>query len=162
MGLLSSTGSAAAALTLNSTPMRAANTTRSCMLWQENRWPTNATVTGAGCSQRVCEWVCLRRRVRAAQTSQRSSGGVKVQCSWWRLVTRFETTNFSSALPPKSPTLLYASPPVCHWRTGWWVYDEEWRVYVCMVFCGGGVCARAWKRRGDEGVRTQQMEPSNS
>lgn len=32
MGLLSSTGSTAAALTLNRTPIRAAKTTRSCML----------------------------------------------------------------------------------------------------------------------------------
>lgn len=83
--LLSSTGSTAAALTLNTTPMRAANTTRSCMLWRECRWPTRATVTGAGGSQRQCGCVCLcvcvwageSEQLRLAGDPEKNGGGEK-------------------------------------------------------------------------------------
>lgn len=154
MGLLSSTGSTAAALTLNTTPMRAANTTRSCMLWQECRWLTRATVTGAGGSQRhrECVTVCLSARVWAAQTCWKIQRRMlrKVERSWWQLLRRFGNPRcfFSSASKAPHSFICLSSPPtphplVCHWRSRWWVYD------------GGCMCACCW---GGVYVSTKEEE----
>lgn len=132
MGLLSSTGSTAAALTLNRTPMRAANTTRSCMLWQEYRWLTKE-------SHRECvrEWVsaCVRVRFR--------KGARDPVAEWWRKCSAVGGSwsqdlkaVMSLLLYLQSPSLFYMPlPPVCHWRTGWWVYDEGFVEGVCVCVC---------------------------
>lgn len=168
MGLLSSTGSTAAALTLNTTPMRAANTTRSCMLWQECRWPTRATVTGAGGSQRQCGcvWLCVcvwageSEQLRLAGDPEKNGGeeksGVQLVAAAQKIWCFFSSTSKA----PHSFIRLYPLR-VCHWRRGWWVYDRGWRV-CARVWMSLGVCRRAWKRRRDEEVRTQQMEPFKS
>lgn len=113
MGLLSSRGSTAAALTLNRTPMRAANTTRSCMLWQE----CSTSATGAG-DQSVwqCVCVCVSEIVWATQTDWRSRWRavvVKIECcSWWQLLIRSWKTQMFLLLYLQSPPLFYTSPPL--------------------------------------------------
>lgn len=143
MGLLSSTGSTAAALTLNRTPMRAANTSRSCILWQECRWRTRATVTGAGGSQSVEVSVCLRERdresepLRLARDPEESAGESAVQLVaaghkiWKPLMFLL--------LYLWSPSLFYTPLPLS-------ATDVE--SGGCMTEGGGCMCADVWAGGG--------------
>lgn len=142
MGLLSSTGSTAAALTLNRTPMRAANTTRSCMLWQECRWRTRATVTGAGGSHSgASECVFEREResepLRLAGDPEEGAGESAVQLvaaghQIWK-------TLMFLLLYLWSPSLLYTPLPLS-------ATDVE--SGGCMTEGGGCMCAYVWTGGG--------------
>lgn len=129
-GLLSSTGSTAAALTLSRTPMRAATTTRSCMLWRECRWRSRATLTGG--SRRACVRarmrVCEMERVWAAWTGPEQSGGGGGGAEWLGGAGQdLDSSDVSSALTLKPLTRLYASSPLT-WRA----------VGVCVCVFGRG------------------------
>lgn len=166
MELLSSMGSTAAALTLNRTPMRVANTTRSCMLWQESGvrrqlQPQEQEVDGDRSvwgreGGWVSGWVAALEEERVEESEQlRDPRG-----GWWRkgqLVSKFGIHwCFFRSLPPKSLTLLYASTTACHWRTGWWVYDGGGEGGGGRSRgAGGGGCLWGCKRRGDEVFRTE-------
>lgn len=143
-GLLSSTGSTAAALTLNRTPMRATNTTKSCMLWQECRWPTGATVTGV-C---VCVCVCPGEQGSEQPRPARDPEVEKVQCSWRRAAShKIWKPLMFLLLSLQSPSLFYTPLPLSATDVdGGGCMTEGWRVYVCEPFGWG--CTWVWKRRG--------------
>lgn len=148
IGLLSSTGSAAAALTLNRTPMRAANTTRSCMLWQECKCRTRATVT-PGWQRQECVNGCLRERekaseqLRPARDPEERAGKSAVQ-----LVAaghRIWEPGILLLLYLQSPWLFYIALSVSATDVegGGCMTEGE-----CVRVFGGWMWTWVWKRRG--------------
>lgn len=141
MELLSSTGSTAAALTLNRTPMRAANTTRSCMLWRE--CTTSATGAREGGSHRKgC--ACASWSLNGSDYSEvQKSEEQKVQCSWSAASHRFWRPQMFLLLYLRSPQLFYTPlPPLlltlravgvwrctnaCRWSCGTWAKRRRGR-----------------------------------